>query len=88
MFCLAENNADTEMLTVHFLDIGQGEAAIIQCGSKTLRLFGWIYVNLNKERAINEGKNEYESLEALFVRDSTHGALDAVRFCPGGCGNQ
>ena len=38
--CLAEDNTVAETLVVHFLDIGQGDAAILQCGGQTLMIDG------------------------------------------------
>ena len=32
--------AESDMITVHFLDVGQGDAAIIQCGGQTLMIDG------------------------------------------------
>ena len=39
-YSFAEDKAIPEMLTVHFLDIGQGDASIIQCGGQTLLIDG------------------------------------------------
>lgn len=39
-FCTSEESAAAETLTVHFLDVGQGDAAIIQCGGQTLMIDG------------------------------------------------
>ena len=39
VYGLTENSAG-DTLIVHFLDIGQGDAAIIQCGDQTLMIDG------------------------------------------------
>ena len=39
-FCAGEESTAAETLTVHFLDVGQGDAAIIQCGGQTLMIDG------------------------------------------------
>ena len=38
--CIAEEESTKETLVVHFLDIGQGDAAILQCGNQTLMIDG------------------------------------------------
>ena len=39
-FCAGEESTAVETLVVHFLDVGQGDAAIIQCGGQTLMIDG------------------------------------------------
>ena len=39
-FCMAEKSRSKDTLTVHFLDVGQGDAAIIQCAGQTLMIDG------------------------------------------------
>lgn len=39
-YCTGEKSDGSETLTIHFLDIGQGDAAIIQCGGQTLMIDG------------------------------------------------
>ena len=39
-FCACEESTAAETMVVHFLDVGQGDAAIIQCGSQTLLIDG------------------------------------------------
>ena len=39
-FCAGEESTAAETMVVHFLDVGQGDAAIIQCGGQTLLIDG------------------------------------------------
>lgn len=39
-FCLGDEKGSPETLIVHFLDVGQGDAAILQCGGQTLMIDG------------------------------------------------
>ena len=39
-FCAGEESTAAETLVIHFLDVGQGDAAIIQCGGQTLMIDG------------------------------------------------
>lgn len=39
-FCAGEEGAAAETLVIHFLDVGQGDAALIQCGGQTLMIDG------------------------------------------------
>ena len=39
-FCWGEKGVSEETLTVHFLDVGQGDAAIVQCGGMNLMIDG------------------------------------------------
>ena len=39
-FCVGEESTAAETLVIHFLDVGQGDAALIQCGGQTLMIDG------------------------------------------------
>jgi len=39
-FCTGEESTAAETLVIHFLDVGQGDAALIQCGGQTLMIDG------------------------------------------------
>ncbi len=76
VLCASGEGTASETLTVHFLDVGQGDAAILQCGGQTLMIDGG---DRNANRLVYSYLTETLHLDRLDYVIATHPHDDHVK---------